>query len=197
METYKVFGKSLKYNVFKTNWGYFGLAGTEYVLFGTCLPMSRPEGVKSQLLRNLSLLKREAGSTDITYKIEFDRKLFTPVQDVITAYFEGAIIDFDTTLPVMLDGFSNFIQQVFSACRNIKFGQVITYSDLAKRIGRPTASRAVGNALSKNPLPLIIPCHRVIRSNGRLGGFSAPGGIELKTRLLQHEHSIITNCRST
>lgn len=192
-----MFEKSLKYNVFKTNWGYFGLAGTEYVLFGTCLPMSGPEVVKSQLLKNLSSLKREAGTRDLAWKIEFDRKLFTPLQETISAYFEGAIIDFDTTLPVMLNGLSSLIRLVLSACRTVKFGQVITYSALAKRIGRPTASRAVGNALSKNPLPLIIPCHRVIRSDGRLGGFSAPGGMKLKTRLLQHEHAIITNCRST
>ena len=70
---------------------------------------------------------------------------------------------------------------------NIKKGEVITYLDLAKRIGKPKAFRAVANAVGKNPLAPTVPCHRVIRSDGKLGGYSAVGGIETKKKLLKQE----------
>ena len=78
-----------------------------------------------------------------------------------------------------------------TACRDIKFGQTISYSGLAKRIGRAGSARAVGNALAKNPLPLIIPCHRVVRNDGKIGGFSAKGGITLKKKMLELEHQAL------
>jgi methylated-DNA-[protein]-cysteine S-methyltransferase len=69
----------------------------------------------------------------------------------------------------------------------IPFGQVRTYGWIAGQLGRPGAARAVGSALGSNPLPLIVPCHRVVCSNGSLSGFSAPGGQALKRFLLEHE----------
>ena len=78
-----------------------------------------------------------------------------------------------------------------TACRKIEFGQRITYSGLAKKAGSPASSRAAGNALAKNPMPLVIPCHRVIRTDGQMGGFSAPGGISYKKRMLILEQRII------
>jgi O-6-methylguanine DNA methyltransferase len=69
----------------------------------------------------------------------------------------------------------------------IAFGQVRTYAWIAARVGRPAAARAVGNALGRNPLPIIVPCHRVVCGSGSLGGFSAEGGMALKRRLLEHE----------
>jgi O-6-methylguanine DNA methyltransferase len=109
------------------------------------------------------------------------------LQEQITAYFDGAHINFSQDIPLGLDRFSSFGISVLTACRAVEFGQTITYSRLARKSGRPAASRAVGSVLAKNPLPLIIPCHRVIRSDGKLGGFSAPGGVKLKKRLLLHE----------
>jgi len=177
--------KSLRYTIFKTKWGYFGLAGSEYALWRTCLPLSDSEKVKSELLtpdpRPLIPL--------------FDKNLFRMLQEQITAYFEGAYIDFSPDVPIALDGFSSFCSSVLSACRRIRFGQVIAYSALAERLGRPTAVRAVGNALAKNPLPLIIPCHRVIRGDGKIGGFSAPGGKKLKEKLLNHELAALTRAK--
>jgi len=75
---------------------------------------------------------------------------------------------------------SEFALQVYSACRLITPGKTIAYGKLAEMIKRPNSSRAVGMALGKNPIPLIIPCHRVIQSGGGLGGFSASGGIQMK-----------------
>jgi methylated-DNA-[protein]-cysteine S-methyltransferase len=119
--------------------------------------------------------------------IEFDKTFFKTLQEQITAYFEGNCVNFSRDIPLALDGFSSFGISVLTTCRAIGFGQTITYGRLAKKSGRPNASRAVGSTLAKNPLPLLIPCHRVIRSDGKLGGFSAPGGVSLKKRLLLHE----------
>ena len=172
--------KVIKYVIFKTKWGYFGLAGTEYSLCRIQLPGPKPEKIKSMLLKNLPI-PNQASS------IEFDKTFFRPLQEQITAYFEGVCVNFSRDIPLALDGFSSFGISVLTACRAIEFGQTISYSGLAKKSGRPNASRAVGSTLAKNPLPLIIPCHRIIRSDGKLGGFSAPGGITLKKRMLELE----------
>ncbi len=204
--------KVVKYAIFKTKWGYFGLTGTEYALCRTQLPGPKPEKIKALLLKNLLLpnqassIKRRASSikhqvSSIEYRvsriehqvlsIEFDKTFFKTLQEQIAAYFEGACVNFSRDIPLALDGFSSFGISVLTACRAIEFGQTITYGRLAKKSGRPNASRAVGSVLAKNPLPLLIPCHRVIRSDGKLGGFSAPGGITLKKRMLELERKIL------
>src|SRR5882672_6844023 len=80
-----------------------------------------------------------------------------------------------------------FFQKVWQTCATIPAGETRTYGWIAQRIGRPQAARAVGLALKKNPFAPIIPCHRVVRSDGKLGGYSAPGGIRAKKILLQKE----------
>ncbi len=86
---------------------------------------------------------------------------------------------------------TEFTNQVLTACRDIRFGQTISYGRLAQKIDRPAAARATGCALAKNPLPLIIPCHRVVRSDGKIGGFSAIGGTNLKAKLLELEKQVL------
>jgi methylated-DNA-[protein]-cysteine S-methyltransferase len=165
--------KAIKYTIFKTEWGYFGLAAGDNGLFRTCLPLAGPEKVESLLLQNLQ-------------DPRYDKFLFKTTQERITAYFEGACIDFGG-IPVALNSVSHFCRLVLTACRNIEFGRMISYLGLAKKIGRPAAARAVGGALARNPLPLIIPCHRIVRNDGKIGGFSALGGIKLKRKMLLHE----------
>ena len=80
-----------------------------------------------------------------------------------------------------------FQQAVLAACAKIPKGQTRSYSWIARAIGSPRAARAVGNALSKNPLAPLIPCHRVVRADGALGGYSAKGGAKEKERLLENE----------
>jgi methylated-DNA-[protein]-cysteine S-methyltransferase len=80
-----------------------------------------------------------------------------------------------------------FARRVLQACQAIPWGEVRSYGELAVEIGSPAAARAVGTALARNPLPLVIPCHRVVGHHGRLGGFSAPGGLATKARLLELE----------
>lgn len=98
-------------------------------------------------------------------------------------YLAGERQAFD--LPVDLGGAGDFHRQVWSACRAIPYGVSRTYGELARELGRPGAARAVGNALARNPLPLVIPCHRVRRSDGALGGFR--GGPAAKEWLLNLE----------
>ena len=97
-------------------------------------------------------------------------------------YFAGERQDFD--LPLFPHG-TAFQQRVWAELRRIPFGETISYGELAARIGKPTASRAVGAANGRNPLPVVVPCHRVIGSDGRLTGFG--GGLPTKQALLDLE----------
>ena len=82
---------------------------------------------------------------------------------------------------------SHFQQLVWEEIEKIPYGKTMTYKEIAIKIGRPKSSRAVANACGKNPLPIISPCHRVICSNGELGGYSANGGVKFKKALLKIE----------
>ena len=84
--------------------------------------------------------------------------------------------------------FTNFQRSVFNEIKKIPKGQTISYKKLAENIGRPTAYRAVANACGKNPDPKTIPCHRVVKSNGDIGGYSLKGGINKKCKLLKLEN---------
>ena len=163
-----------RYTILKTKWGYFGLAGTDYGLLRSFLPVRDPQRAKSEILTELE----SAG---------YDRALFKKLQEQIRAYFEGTYVDFGRGIPLLLDGFSDFSRSVLGACRGIRFGHTISYGMLAQQVGKPGAARAVGRIMAGNPVPLIIPCHRVVRSDGTIGGFSAGGGVRLKKRLLELE----------
>ena len=88
---------------------------------------------------------------------------------------------------VDLDRVDPFDRRVLRAAREIPPGATVAYGELARRIGEPDAARDVGGALGRNPFPIIVPCHRVVAANGKLGGFSAHGGTETKRRLLSIE----------
>ena len=85
-----------------------------------------------------------------------------------------------------IDG-TNFQIQVWSEISKIPYGKTKTYKEIAISIGKPNSARAVANACGKNPYPITIPCHRVIRSDGKMGGYSGEGGIETKKKLLKQE----------
>jgi len=87
-------------------------------------------------------------------------------------------------VPLDLSGVSGFHRKVYRTLRRIAPGRTLTYGELAARIGRPGAARAVGRAVASNPVPLLVPCHRVLAANRGVGGFSAPGGVDTKLRLL-------------
>ena len=111
------------------------------------------------------------------------RQSLPGIGGVMKRYFEGQIGVLDT-IPVELNG-TPFQKEVWQALRRIPAGTTISYAELAKRIGDPAAVRAVGTANGANPVAVIVPCHRVIGSNGRLTGYG--GGLDRKQWLLEHE----------
>ncbi len=102
----------------------------------------------------------------------------------LTLYFKGVKGDFSQKTRFLTG--TDFEKEVWLSVRKIPFGETMTYKQVAEKIGRPGAARAVGRALSKNPIPIVIPCHRVIESDGSIGGYSS--GIKTKIRLLELEY---------
>jgi methylated-DNA-[protein]-cysteine S-methyltransferase len=109
-------------------------------------------------------------------------------------YFGGERIDF-TPIVLNLGQVEPFRRTIYDALRRVGFGETVTYGELAKRAGAnaPTAAQDVGIAMARNPVPLIIPCHRVLAAGGKLGGFSAPGRTEAKERMLALEGVFINS----
>ncbi|MEX0406686.1 methylated-DNA--[protein]-cysteine S-methyltransferase [Aquibium sp. LZ166] len=101
-------------------------------------------------------------------------------------YAAGDVVDFDE-VPVHLRGVGEFRRAVYREARAIRFGDVTTYGELAERAGHAGAARETGQAMGSNPCPLVIPCHRILAAGRKPGGFSAPGGVSTKTRLLALE----------
>lgn len=113
-------------------------------------------------------------------------EILTQAREQLTEYFAGKRTTFELPLEALGSAFEH---RVWNALRRIPFGSTISYGELAKRLGDPLQARAVGTANGKNPIPIIVPCHRVIGSNGDLTGFG--GGIECKRWLLQHEGALL------
>lgn len=106
--------------------------------------------------------------------------------DAIVALLSGERTDLSHVQVDLSEG-SDFERQVWEAARAIPAGETLTYGDLAERIGAPGGAQAVGQALGRNPCPIVVPCHRILGAEGRSGGFSAPGGAETKLRMLDIE----------
>ncbi|QDS87883.1 Methylated-DNA--protein-cysteine methyltransferase [Rosistilla ulvae] len=104
----------------------------------------------------------------------------------IDDYFAGNPTSF-ADIRIDPSGWTAFNTAVYRACREVPPGATISYKELARRAGRPAAARAVGQAMARNRIPIVIPCHRIVGSSGRLTGFSADGGIDTKRWLLDRE----------
>lgn len=158
-------------------------------------------GLMESPLGDLLIVVTDEGVADVAYLVNHSRdEVFAeledrgilasegtspvePVRDQLREYFAHRRKDF--TLPVDLFGVTPFTRDVLQATVNVPFGEVRTYQGIASAIGRPSASRAVGNALGRNPVPVIVPCHRVVRSDGSMGWYT--GGAHIKERLLDIE----------
>ncbi|MBE0410784.1 MAG: methylated-DNA--[protein]-cysteine S-methyltransferase [Anaerolineales bacterium] len=112
-------------------------------------------------------------------------KRIRPILEQVHAYLDGNRSSFELSLD--LSGISEFHRQVLLATCQVPHGQVVTYAEIARKVGKPRAARAVGQALRHNPIPLIIPCHRVIASDGSLRGYKGQIGLETKAFLLRME----------
>ncbi len=124
----------------------------------------------------------------LTYRgrrVRRDRKALAIVRSQVRDYFTSRRRDFELRLD--LSGLGEFERAVLQATRRVPFGATASYSELARRLKRPRAARAVGNALRRNPVPIVVPCHRVVRADGSPGGYGGPPGTAEKTRLLNFE----------
>jgi methylated-DNA-[protein]-cysteine S-methyltransferase len=165
-----------RYLVFETAGGFCGIGWSELGVARFQLPTKSADATKRILLRRLP--RAETGPT-------------TPeVAEVVAAfqdYFRGEERDF-SSVALDLDDQNTFFKEIYAAARRVRWGQTTTYGALARELGAPPeAARDVGQAMAKNPVPLIIPCHRVLAAGGKLGGFSAPGGSGAKIRMLELE----------
>lgn len=164
---------SLEYRVFQTCWGFMGLVGHHIKARSLVLPLPAPELVQKAIGQKYkeSLVKNPA--------------LLPHLTEQLTAYFAGSRIE-TWKCELGLASLPDFTRRVLLVTARIPYGTVQTYGELARDVGCSRGARAVGQALKRNPLPIIIPCHRVVAAGG-LGGFTAPGGLETKQALLQWE----------
>jgi methylated-DNA-[protein]-cysteine S-methyltransferase len=161
------------YAVWPTAWGPVGGVAGESGLRRLVLPHYQADELADLLAWEHPAAVRDAGP-------------FERVIELSRAYFNGQAVEFDD-VACQLPGEGTFGGKVLRACRTLRYGQIASYSELARLIGQPEASRAVAAALGKNNIPLVIPCHRVTYAGGAPGGFSAPGGVEVKCRMLALE----------
>ena len=164
---------SVTHALFKTKIGWCGLLRSERGILRLFIGYPKREQLLKQITKEFgnSIVKTPA-TGEMIHKI----KGFCAGEKVI---FSKCAVGWSILTP--------FQKRVFKETLKIPYGTTETYSGLARKSGCPNGSRAVGNALANNPFPLVVPCHRIIRRDGRLGGFSAWGGIALKERLLKLE----------
>ena len=118
--------------------------------------------------------------------------VLTRVREMLDRYFEGESLDI-SKIPIQIDCGTPFQNMVWDTIQQIRYGELCSYKWIAEQIGKPKAVRAVGNAVGTNPVSILIPCHRVIRSNGALGGYG--GGLDRKRQLLALEGQDIENLK--
>jgi methylated-DNA-[protein]-cysteine S-methyltransferase len=167
----------MQFALFDTAVGAVGITWSEAGVSGVQLPEGATDATRARLLRAHPNAEEATGALP---------PAVVRAIDGMTALLTGAPDDL-RDVPLDLDGVPEFNRRVYDVARAIEPGQTMTYGEIAARLGSPHDSRAVGQALGHNPVPLIVPCHRVLAAGGRLGGFSARGGVTTKLRLLDIE----------
>lgn len=166
----------MKIEIFSTQLGWAAAVGSGTTLF----QMSFGHATEQAALKQVHPAYRENASLGV----------WNPdLTESIQAYAEGDPIDF-RSVQVDLSHLTEFGKRVIRACQKIPYGKTLTYAELAAKAGSPGASRAVGNRMAANRTILVVPCHRVVGSNDSLGGFSGPGGVDFKKKLLALEKEI-------
>jgi len=174
--------KQTAYCLFETALGTCGIAwresaesGSGPVVIGVQLPEATSQATESGIARKSGSNRPSAPPPRVAEIIEKIRR-----------HLGGETQDFRTDA-VDLDNVDSFAREAYKVARQIPPGQTRTYGEIAKAVGQPAAAQKVGQAMAKNPVPIIVPCHRVSGANGKLGGFSAPGGRATKAKLLALE----------
>jgi len=166
--------ETVSYTVFKNPIGLTGLAATQKGLIRLANKVPSEKAFEKLLINNLG------------FQTKKDPKHFKALVEQFKKYFKGELKSFEFPLDLRLG--TPFQQKVWKGLLTIPYGSTRSYKWLAKAIKNPDSARAVGNANGQNPLPIIIPCHRVVRENGDLGGYT--GGIKTKQYLLELEKAI-------
>lgn len=165
----------MPYHLFDTAFGTCAIAWSEAGLIRVQLPEPTRAETEARIQR--------AGAEPSAMPLP---AFVTEAVSALQMYLAGTAVAFDT---LRLDEsiVSTFNASIYRVLRAVPRGTTVTYGDLASRVGQPGAARAVGMAMGRNPWPVIVPCHRVLASGGKMGGFSAPGGTTTKERLLALE----------
>lgn len=174
--------KQLGYSMFETPlgvcgiaWGEPGDAGTRVAVAFFQLPEETAAMTEARIARKCGVRTASAPLPEIAELIERVRK-----------HLGGEMQDF-SDVTIDWDGVDAFSRQVYEVARKIPAGHTTTYGEIAKELGAPGAARAVGQAMGSNPVPLLVPCHRVVAAGGKPGGFSAHGGRKTKAKMLAIE----------
>jgi methylated-DNA-[protein]-cysteine S-methyltransferase len=168
--------------VFETALGFMGIAWSEAGLTRLCLPQRNRDAVERRLLRHAGIAGQAAKPEPRWPEPQWIVELIASIK----AYAAGEDVDF-SGVPVDLAGVDDFRLAIYDAARKLAFGETTTYGELAKRAGHAGLARETGAALGDNPVPLVIPCHRILAAGGKIGGFSAPGGSATKEKMLAME----------
>jgi methylated-DNA-[protein]-cysteine S-methyltransferase len=164
------------YLIFETAGGFCGIAWNNVGITRFQLPTRSAEAAERTLLRRVPDAERGAPTPEVVEAVA-----------AVKRYFEGEETDF-SGFKLDLGEQDPFFKRIYAAARQVGWGHTTTYGSLAKELGAgPEAARDVGQAMAKNPVALIIPCHRVLAAGGKVGGFSAPGGSAAKIRMLELE----------
>jgi O-6-methylguanine DNA methyltransferase len=170
--------------VFSTELGWMAVAVRDRALCGVVFGYATAEKANAALARVLRVDAKPSRQrlVEEDHESRFVRSLAEDLQ----RYASGEPVDFGS-VAIDADHLTPFGRCIVAACRRIPFGQTRSYGQLAAICGSPGAARAVGQVMARNRFPLVVPCHRVLASGGRLGGFSAPDGLRMKRRLLSIE----------
>jgi methylated-DNA-[protein]-cysteine S-methyltransferase len=165
-----------RYDVFETARGFVAIAWSANGITSLRLPVGSPTAAEHALVKRVAGAVRAKPSAEVATVI-----------DAAKRYFAGERVDF-SGVAVDLGEQDPFFARVYALIRKLGWGETTTYGAIAKELGAGLeAAREVGKAMAANPVPLIVPCHRVLAAGGKIGGFSAPGGSDTKMRMLELE----------
>ena len=170
--------RQLSYHLFETALGWVGIIWSEAGLAAVQTPDRDRDATQRRLLRRVA--NADLAETDALPGHAAEAKR------LLQLYAAGEPTDF-ASVPLDLSGIDAFNLDIYRVARDLRFGETVTYGELAKLAGHAGLARETGKALGENPIPIIVPCHRIVAAGGKLGGFSAPGGARTKERLLELE----------
>ncbi len=178
----------MRETIFQTGWGWMGIAATDRGVRAVVLPKPTRRAVERELRTLLNGNSTPTHPSPLEGEGEGGGRSHAAIhlkesRAAITAYLNGTRRSFD--VPLDVEDQPRFRVKVWEVLQSIPYGRVRSYGWVARKVGKPKAARAVGAACGANPVPLLVPCHRVIAGDGTLGGFS--GGLSRKKRLLKLE----------